>query len=289
VGELGAPPSPLAWLALGSLGRREVVLSSDVDSALVWDGEQGDREQEEYMGALARRVVDELAECGFAPDKHGTTPTEPLFDRPFTAWRRLIRSVIEDPEQQNALVFISMLSDARVVHEIGDARDPLEELHQVWNRRSLLRLMLSLALSHQPPTGFRRFRDPPRDLVVEHSGEHRGQLDIKRAGIFPVVALARYVSLAAGVHALSTRERLDSAETAGVLSGQDARTLNEAHDLFWRLRLDNQVEQLRQGRDPDDFIRIEALNPSTRRDVRDAFRAVSAVQRSLKRELTLTK
>ena len=289
VGDLGAPPSPLAWLALGSLGRREVVLSSDVDSALVWDGEEGDHEQDEYMAALAPRVVDELAGCGFAPDEHGTTPTEPLFDRPFTAWRRLIRSVIEDPEQRNALVFISMLSDARVVHEIGDARDPLEELHQVWHRRSLLRLMLSLALSHQPPTGFRRFRDPPRDLVVEHSGEHRGQLNIKRAGIFPVVALARYLSLAAGVRALSTRERLDAAATAGKLSGKDARTLNDAHNLFWRLRLDHQVEQLRRGQEPDDFISVETLDPSTRRDARDAFRAVSAVQRSLKRELVLSR
>ena len=114
-----------------------------------------------------------------SPRPARSDPAEPLFDRSFTAWRRLIRSVVEDPEQEKALVFLSMLFDGRVVHEIGDARDPLEELRQIWNRRSLLRLMLSLALSHQPPTGFRRFRDPPRDLVVEHSGEHRGQLDIK--------------------------------------------------------------------------------------------------------------
>jgi CBS domain-containing protein len=287
VDDLGAPPSPFSWLALGSLGRREVVLSSDVDAALVWDGEEGEREQEEYMGALAGRVVEELTVCGFAPDAHGTTPTEPLFDRPFPAWRRLIRSVIEKPEQKNALVFLSMLFDGRVVYGMGDTRDPLEELRQVWHRRKLLRLMLRLALSHQPPTGFRRFRDPPREFVVEHSGRHQGQLDIKHAGLLPVVALARYVSLAAGVRALSTRERLDSAATAGKLSGQNARTLNDAHDLFWRLRLDHQVEQLRQGREPDDFIRVDELDPSTRHDVRDAFRAVSAVQRSLKRELVL--
>src|SRR4029078_2496285 len=107
VDDLGAPPSPLAWLGLGTLGRGEVVLSSDVYAALVWDGEEGEREHEEYMGSLAGRVVEELTVCEFAPDAHGTTPTEPLFDRPFTAWRRLIRSVIENPEQKNALVFLS--------------------------------------------------------------------------------------------------------------------------------------------------------------------------------------
>ena len=220
VGDLGTPPSPLAWLALGSLGRREVVLSSDVDSALVWDGEDGEHEQEQYMEALGRRVVDELAACGFTPDPHGATPAEPLFDRPFKAWRRLIRSVVDDPEQDKALVFLSLLLDGRVVHGIGDARDPLDELRQIWNRRSLLRLMLRLALSHQPPTGFRRFRDPPRDLVVEHSGEHQRSARHQERRPVPVVALARYVSLAAGVRALSTRERLDSAATVGKLSGQ---------------------------------------------------------------------
>jgi putative nucleotidyltransferase-like protein len=38
---------------------------------------------------------------------------------------------------------------------------------------------------------------------------------------------------------------LSSAATAGTLDGRDARTLAEAHDLFWRLRLEHQAEQMR--------------------------------------------
>ncbi len=34
IAELGPTPTPLSWIALGSLGRREIVPSSDVDSAL---------------------------------------------------------------------------------------------------------------------------------------------------------------------------------------------------------------------------------------------------------------
>src|SRR6476659_6959814 len=93
VGELGAPPCPVTWLALGSLGRREVVPSSDIDSALVWDGD--DEEPEPYMRALGARVVDELAASGFAADPHGATAAGPLFDRSFDAWRELIRTSIE--------------------------------------------------------------------------------------------------------------------------------------------------------------------------------------------------
>jgi CBS domain-containing protein len=286
IDEQGAPPCSLRWLALGSLGRREVVLSSDIDSGLVWEGD-GDDRGERYSLALGREVVAGLAECGFASDSHGVTAANELFNASSAAWRRSIREAVGEPEKGTALIFLSLLFDGRALYGLGGVRDPLEELHQVWHHRPVLRLFLRLALSHRPPTGFRRFRDPPRELVVEHSGEHRGRLNIKEAGLLPIEAIARYVSLAARVHTVSTRVRLDSAATAGVLDAKDARTLTEAHELFWKMRLDHQVEQLTSGEDPDDYIDVKAIDASTRRHARDAFRAVSAVQRSLRGELNL--
>jgi CBS domain-containing protein len=285
VADLGAPPCSFTWLGLGSLGRREVAPSSDVDSALVWDA-KGD-EHQPYMAALGGRVVSELEAAGLAPDAHGVTAGQRLFDRSFDAWRAAIRSTIEHPDRDKALILISLLSDGRPVYTTGGARNPLEELGQVWHRRPLLRLMLRLALTHTPPTGFRRFRGPPRDMVVERSGEHRGKFDIKHGGLLPIVGIARYASLAAGVHLTSTRERLDFAATAGILDGRDARVLGEAYDLFWRLRLEHQVEQIRAGAEPDNYIDAEALNPVTRGFVREAFHATSAVQRSLQAELDM--
>ena len=178
---------------------------------------------------------------------------------------------------------ISLVADARPVFSIGNAGDPLEELRRVSPRRTVLRLLLRLALAHRPPTGLRRLRTPSRD----GSGDHKRQLDIKSEGVLPIAGIARFASLAAGVLVTSTRARLDAAATARTLHGRDARMLAEAHDLFWRLRLDHQVEQLRAGDEPDDYIDPEALNPVTRGYVREAFHAVSAVQRSLKGDLNL--
>jgi CBS domain-containing protein len=279
--ELGTPPCPLTWLALGSLGRREVVPSSDVDSALVWDGDGP--QQEGYMRTLGARVVGELTASGFAADSHGATAAQPLFDRSLDAWRAVIRKSIEQPDQGKALIFISLLSDARPVFGIGEAGDPLEELRQLSHRRTVLRLLLRLALAHGPPTGLRRLRSSTRD----HSGKHRGRFDIKSGGVLPIAGIARYASLAAGVRVTSTRARLDAAATAGTLDGRDARILVEAYDLVWRLRLEHQVEQLRAGVEADEYIDPEALNPVTRGYLREAFHAVSAVQRSLKGDLNL--
>jgi CBS domain-containing protein len=282
--ELGSPPGALAWMALGSFGRREAVPSSDIESGLVWDRADEARATS-YMGTLGARVVADLDRAGFVVDPHGVTAARPVMDRSFESWRAAIRDVLGDPEQEQALIFISLLADARRTYRLGDPRDPLEELAHVRHRRPLLRLLLRLALTHHPPTGLRRLRSSRRG--GEDGGPPRGKLDIKRGGLLPIVGIARYASLAAGGHATSTHERLRFAATGGTVDGRDARTLREAFDLFWRLRLEHQVAQLREGAEPDDYIDVADLTPVTRGYIREAFHGVAEVQRSLRGELAL--
>jgi CBS domain-containing protein len=151
-------------------------------------------------------------------------------------------------------------------------------------------LLARFALSFRPPTGFLR------DFVVEHSGERRGRLDIKHGGIIPIVDLARWAAMAAGVAVVSsgssvssalTLERLRVAEAAGTLESPQARTLTEAFGFIFSLRHDHQVEQLRRGEVPDDFIDPKTLNPLARSYLREAFRAVASVQSGLANELSL--
>jgi CBS domain-containing protein len=144
---------------------------------------------------------------------------------------------------------------------------------------ALLRLLARFALSYRPPTGFLR------GLVVEHSGERRGQLDLKHGGVVPIVDLARWAAMAAGVSCTSTAERLRVAGEAGTLPASDAHMLAEAHELIVGLRIDHQVEQLRAGETPDNYIDPAALSPLTRSYLREAFRAVAAVQKRVAAEL----
>jgi CBS domain-containing protein len=93
--------------------------------------------------------------------------------------------------------------------------------------------------------------------------------------------------MGAGVTSGSTLDRLRAAEAAGTLEGPEARTLIEAFGFIFSLRLDHQVEQLRQGEAPDDFIDPRKLNPLARSYLREAFRAVASVQAGLAAELSL--
>ena len=93
--------------------------------------------------------------------------------------------------------------------------------------------------------------------------------------------------MAAGVAAGSTRERLTAARAAGTLDGEDGRALQEAFELLHRLRLDHQVDQLRTGSAPDNYIDPRRLDPLTRLLLRDALKTIAAVQQTIAAELDL--
>jgi CBS domain-containing protein len=286
VAAAGDPPAPFTWFVLGSVARREAVPSSDVESALAWqDVGVPDAEASEYVTRVAHTVEDGLRACGLRPDANGASATNPLFARSVTAWRAAARRLAADPTQEKALILVSLLTDSRPVWDSGRPGPPVADA--LWQARGdvdqsdLRRLLAQFALSFRPPTGFLR------DFVVEHSGERRGQLDLKHGGIIPIVDLARWAGMGAGVASASTLERLAAAAAAGTLDSSEASTLTEAFGFISSLRLDHQVEQLRRGEAPDDFINPKQLNPLARSYLREAFRAVASVQAGVAAELSL--
>jgi CBS domain-containing protein len=348
VAEEGEPPAPFTWFALGSLARREVVPSSDVDSALAWQDSGDARAAGDYMARVARAVDEGLRACGLQPDEHGASASNPLFARSLSSWRAAAEDLSKDPTREKALILVSVIADSRPLWgcgpgagmggagaggtgpagagvggagragagragagtagtgtadtgtggigaggtgaggtaaesagEAGAGVSVADTLWQARGRPDLLRLLARFALQFRPPTGFLR------DFVVEHSGERRGQLDIKHGGMIPIVDLARWAGMAAGVANCSTVGRLRAAEAAGTLDSPDAHTLVEAFGFIFSLRLDHQVEQLRRGEPPDDFIDPKTLNPLARSYLREAFRAVASVQSGIAAELSL--
>jgi CBS domain-containing protein len=281
IGDAGDPPAPFTWFALGSLARREAVPSSDIDSALAWQDKDADPAVRGYMARVADAVESGLRACGMQPDSHGATASNPLFARSMGSWRAAARRLSEDPTREQALILVSVIVDSRPVWAASAGAPVADALWEARSHPDLLRLLARLALSFRPPTGFLR------DFVVEHSGERKGQLDIKHGGLIPIVDLARWAGMAAGVPSASTAERLRAAEAAGTLENSEARTLAEAFDYIFGLRLDHQVEQLRRGEAPDDFIDPKTLNPLARSYLRSAFRAIASVQSGLATELSL--
>jgi CBS domain-containing protein len=282
--EIGDAPVAFAWLALGSQARREAVPSSDLDSAVAFlkdDDPSVDVDQvtRPYFAELAQRATEILVACEFHPDDHRASASDPLFVRSIESWQAAGRSWLEDPNQDKALVLTSVMVDSRPVFGTQVGEILTETFRPAREHPALLRMLARFSLAHRPPTGFMG------GLVVEHSGEHRGALDLKEGGALPIVNLARWAGMAAGLVCASTPERLRAASEAGVLTQADSDTLIESFELVSELRLDHQSAQILAGEEPDDFVDPAELSALTRTYLKEAFRAVAAVQHSISNDL----
>lgn len=273
------PPTEFSWLALGSQARREATPASDLDSAVAWYGSVPEEAVRPALHALATTVTEQLAAYGLPVDTHGATAADSVYVRSIESWQHVAQSRIEDPTQEKALILISLLVDSRPVWGVHMGTQLSDTFGEARVRPGLLRLLARLALTHRPPTGFRRA------FVLEHDGASRSELDIKRRGLLPIIDLARWAGIAAGVTSASTRERLRAAAQNGVLSDPDARTLEDAYELFTELRLSNHVAQLKEGGRPHDLLDLRQLSALTRSHVKEAFRAVASVQRHVATQL----
>jgi CBS domain-containing protein len=281
----GTAPAEFAWLALGSHGRRETVPSSDVDSGMAWeDGSEQESSGTDprgasdgvrgYMRTIAADVEDCIRVVGWRLDPHGVTASGEFSASSMGAWRRSIGNWLQNPGDEKVLIATSILLDGRTVYGPAEL-DPRAILLEPANRAKLLPSMLRLALAQKLPTGFRG------NIVVESSGEHSGTFDIKHGGLLAVVDAARFAALKAGAKVTTTIERLRAASELGAIEPAHARTLEEAYDLFIALRLEHQIQQLERGNEPNDYVDPKELSELTRRYLRDAFREVAAVQKSL--------
>lgn len=266
----GASP-PRSWLVLGSMARHEPLPGSDVDTGIVWaDGNGADPGGPIRKGAA--RVLDDMEQCGLRRCPDGANADNPLFSRSRAAWTAAARTWITEPTREGVLLLSSIAADSRPITEVTIGRAVTDAIRETTRSADYLDALLRFALTARPPAGF------IRDFVVEHSGEHRGGLNLKRGGLLPISALARWLAIAMGDARGSTPDRLSRAAAAGLLTADEAETLTGAFRDVYELLLRQEVAAIRAGNPFSNWIAPRDLDTLTRRHLRDSFRAISAVQ-----------
>jgi CBS domain-containing protein len=145
--------------------------------------------------------------------------------------------------------------------------------------RDYLTRLLRYAIAVRPPTGF------VRDFVVEHSGAHRGHLNLKAGGLVPIASLGRWIAIVTGDDRGSTITRLRRGQHAGLLTADETDTLARAFEYFYGLLLDNEVAAIRDpASTASTWVAPKELDTLTRRYLREAFRSVAEVQNRLDSE-----
>jgi len=273
-----AVPNRTSWLLLGSVARREPLPRSDVDTALVWD-DHPDAAPAGKLQQWAGRVLDNMERCGLSRCAEGANATNPLFARSKSAFIDTATSWITNPTQTNALLLSSIIADSRPITDVPLGRAVSDAMLTTTRSRDYLSRLLRFTISVRPPVGF------VFDFVVEHSGSHRGHLDLKAGGLVPIASLGRWIAIVTGDDRGSTITRLRRGHAAGLLTGDETDTLVRAFEYIYELVLDNEIAAIRNSSTASTtWIAPKELDTLTRRYLRESFRAVADVQNRLDSE-----
>ena len=258
------------WLSLGSNGRREAVLSSDVDSAVAFDDAVDPDAIPAYRAAFGE-VYRVLARAGLSADDHGATAQHALFARTNADWRAAAGQWLAAPAEHNGAMMTSLLVDARPIH--GDPGLPAvtRVVGDLREHPGTMRLLLRESLA-------RRARQPAGRRILVRREE---SFDVKENALLPVVNLARWSALSVGSAVLPTTDRLRAASGSAMVPDEQADVLVEVFDVLQRLRLRQQLLQHRAGERPSDVLLRARVSPIDRSVIRQAVREIATAQRRM--------
>ena len=270
-----------AFIVLGSEGRQEQTLTTDQDNAIVFADDLA-AEEVARIEAFAEALIADLIAIGVPPCPGGIMAKNAEWRRSLSGWCRVVDGWLENAVPENILKG-SMFFDLRTLY--GDAaleRDLKAHIaaHLRQDAAFLARTALNV-LRFKPPLGwFGR-------LKAERHGEHRGQMDVKKAGIFALTEGVKVLALEAGMLGGSTRERLQALVGAQILSAKQGEDLEASFDYLVFLRLRSQVAAIGAGRKPSNYIPLDHLNHMEKGRLKLALEEVGDFQEVLRRHYSL--
>ena len=238
---------------------------------------------EEYMRGIAASVADCVRVIGWRLDPHGVTASGAFSASSIEDWQRAIESWLARPERQPGAD--RRLDPARRPHRLR-ARARVRRQASCSSRPAIARPW-SAGCSGSP---WPRSR-PPASCTTSSSrtrASRKGPSTSSTAGCCRSSTWRATPRCARDVRATPTLERLRALRrTGGPRWRPRCGSSRRPTSCSARCGSSTRSRQIEQGREPDDHLDPEQLDPLTRRYLRDAFREVAAVQRWLSGDLSL--
>jgi len=286
--KLGPAPVPYCWVVLGSEGRREQTFKTDQDNALIYadacDEASGDEASaREYFAQLATFAQDALSTCGYPLCTGNYMASNPRWRRPLRVWLDYFHAWMTQAElhgTEDALIFFDM----RPVAGDFSLYQQLAARNREWLKDAGLfkSVLACVSTTRKPPLGFFR------NFVLERSGEHMNQLDLKLFGTAPIVDAARVFALDAGIEQTNTLDRLTALASGVHKNGLEKddlekdptvfQDMQEAFEFLTLLRLECQLRQVREGKELSNYIAPDSLTQLQRSLLKESFRASARAQ-----------
>jgi CBS domain-containing protein len=269
--QLVAPPQLVGescLFVMGSEGRGEQLLKTDQDNGLVLRDDASTDEAD--IAAACQRFGAALRDFGYPDCPGNIMVANPGWRHSASDFAATVRNWLLRPGPADLTALASFV-DAHAV--AGDAallaavRAEVDR-HVASDDALLGRFAAAIDTFPDESSGWwNRLR-----LVAEH--EQPALLDLKKAGIFPIVHGVRSLALRAHLSATGTAARLDALVTAGQLAPDLARDLKDSLQFLMGLKLKAGLAELDRGSAVSGSVRTGQLSTLERDLMKDAFAVV---------------
>lgn len=275
--KFGPPPVPYCFIALGSMARDEQLIVTDQDNALILDDNYDDELHNEYFQNISDFVCDGLAQCGYTYCTGEIMASFKKWRKTRSQWFDQFSDWIAQPKPQ-ALLNSSIFFDLDGVWGKTKWADELKVFiaKQSKQNRVFLANMAANARNRTPPLGFFK------GFVLEHNGQHKRSMNLKRRGTAPLSDVIRVHALAMGSRKQNSFERLEDIIDARLLPEGKAQDLRDSLEYIAMMRIRHQAWQIEQGEEPDNDIDPHLLSPFEQRNLKEAFAILEKAQSFLK-------
>ena len=271
----GAPPVPYAVLVLGSAGRGESLLAMDQDNAIVFAEGEPDDAVDRWFAQLGTHVADILHEVGVPYCKGGVMAKNAAWRGSAKLWRERIAHWVTRSNPQD-LLSVDIFFDLRAVHGDGALAENLwrDALDMARGQNAFLKLLAESKGATESPVGFFGIRTDD------------GRVDLKRGGLFGIVASARILALRYHVAERSTLARLEGVKALNVGAERDLDAWIAAHGVLVSAILAQQLVDIAAGRPPSNSVETRRLGRTELDTLKTALRALRHVDDTVRDLLT---
>ncbi len=239
--DLGEPPVPFAFIALGSDGRKEQTLLTDQDNAIVYQDPSPDlREKSQaYFLRLGEEVCAALDTVGYHFCKGGIMAKNVKWCQPLAVWKTYFTDWVTNASPQD-LLDAKTFFDFRLLHGNEEIVQSLQtHVKKVLTGNDPFFLYLSdSVIKWELPDGIQKLKGP---------------FDIKKV-IMPIVDGARLHALKHQVAGTNTLDRLALLYEANVFSRRTYQDIAELYSFLMRIRFRHQAKLISENLSPNNEI-----------------------------------
>jgi len=277
-----APPVKFGWLALGSQGRKEQLLITDQDNALIFEdvSKEDYKKTKAYFLQLSEKITIKLNTVGYEFCPADMMASNPKWCLSLAEWKQQFNTWITKPTEE-AIMMCTIFFDYNFVYGDKELVHKLTKsiFKSVQSFEIFLNLLGKNALKNPSPLGFFR------QFLVEHDGEHKDQFDLKSRALMPLIDAARLLTLS---HNIKDKNNTIARFNKLVkIEPQNKDLYLSCADSF-KILLHYRTEQGLKYNNSGRYIALNTLSKSDKLKLKGCFKSINDIQDLIKIRFSLS-